>query len=119
MFDVATGSELAAATLATTGNLHFMAVREGQLYVAALADDKVYRYDIAGDNSLTFVEGIDSPSPGAVAFSEDETEMFVSGHRDSFIVARFDYDPGTASWTRAGEIDVGVSLGGLAMLPTR
>ncbi|MBV8760374.1 MAG: hypothetical protein JO257_23985 [Deltaproteobacteria bacterium] len=38
-FDLATGNELTAVTLQTTGNLHFFAIRTGELYVAALDDN--------------------------------------------------------------------------------
>lgn len=118
-FDVATGMELAAVTLGTSGNLHYMAIRQDQLYVAALADNKVYRYDIEADNSLTFVDGFDAAGAIAVAFSEDETEMFVSGHLTSDIVSRFAYDAAGDTWTHTTDIDVAVSLGGVAVLPTR
>ncbi len=119
MFDLGTGAEATPLTLGTTANLHFMAIRQGQLYAAALADGKVYRFDIGVDNGLTLVEAIDSPTPVAVAFSEDETEMFVSGHLSGDLVARFRYDATEDTWTRTGEIVVSVSLGGVVMLPTR
>lgn len=62
-FDLESGTELAAVTLATRGNLHYLAIRKGQLYAAALDDGRVYRYDIQADDALSFVDAISVPSP--------------------------------------------------------
>jgi DNA-binding beta-propeller fold protein YncE len=116
-FDLSTGTELTAVTLSTAGNLHFFAVRTGDLYVAALDDNKVYRYAIAANDDLTFVQAIDATSPVGVAFSADGMEMYVTGHMSTDVVQRYAYDASTDTWIATGSMDLGSSLGGIVILP--
>jgi DNA-binding beta-propeller fold protein YncE len=116
-FDLATGAELPAVALATTGTLHFFAFRRGELYVAALGDDMVYRYTIDASDQPTFSQAIAASSPIAVAFSADGEEMYVTGHLASDILQRYTHDTGSDTWIPAGTMDLGVSLGGIVIVP--
>ena len=117
-FDLATGAELAAVTVAGSGTqLHFFAQRGTELYVAGLSDNAIHRFEMASDGTLTFVADIAADSPVGVAFSADGLEMFATGHRDSDLLDRYRYDAATDSWTKTDAIDEGSSLGGIAVLP--
>jgi hypothetical protein len=124
-FDLATGNELAAVTVQSGANLHYFAQRAGQLYVAGLDAQKVFRLDVAADDSLTLAGDLPAANPASIAFSESGREMFVSGHRTSSIVARYDLvtggdaSDGGDSWLATTDILAGSSLGGVAMLPIR
>ncbi|MBL0220848.1 MAG: hypothetical protein IPQ07_44130 [Myxococcales bacterium] len=113
------GTELAATTIPSTATLHYFALRQGQLYVAALDDNKVYRFQLAADDSLSALPSIDAQAPIAVAFSESGLEMFVTGHRTSNLVMRYRYAAATDSWEPTTELALPSSLGGVSMLPIR
>ncbi len=114
-FDLATGTELPATTLTTAGDLHFFALRLGELYVAALDDNKVYRYRLDANDDLTYVDATDAASPIGIAFSADGSEMFVTGHRTVDLLQRYTYDGTT--WQPAGTQDLGSSLAGIVIVP--
>ena len=116
-FDLATGAELAPITVANGGELHFFAIRDGDLYVGGLSDGAVHRYRIGAGGALAFVQDIAADSPVSVAFSADGLEMFVTGHKTSDLLDRFRYDAPTDSWIKTDAIDQGASLGGIAILP--
>lgn len=119
-FALPAGTELAALTLPGTQNLHYMAIRGGQLYVAALDAGMVHRFQILPDDSLAALPGIAAPqNPVAVAFSEDGNEMFVTGHRSSSLIARYEYEAAFDAWTGTTDVMTSGSLGGVAMLPIR
>ena len=118
-FALPAGTELAPTTIPSTATLHYFAIRQGELYVAALDDAKVYRFQIAADDSLTAIDAIDAQAPIGVAFSEDEQEMFVTGHRTSNLVQRYRYVPASDTWEATTEVPLASSLGGVAMLPIR
>lgn len=116
-FDLATNTELTPVTITAPANpnLHFFGYRLGDLYVAALDLQKVYRYHLEANDDLTFVEAIDASSPIGISFSADGMEMFVTGHRTSDLVQRYTFDGTT--WQPAGTQDLGVSLGGILLVP--
>ena len=116
-FDLVTGDELTPITLQTTATLHFFAVRKGELYVAALDDNKVYRFSLDADDNPTMVQAVDASAPVGVAFSADGGEMYVTGHRTSDLLQRYLYDPGTDTWMPNGTMDLGTSLGGVVIAP--
>ena len=119
VFDLATGVEGTPVTVGgPTKNFHFFAVREGELYVAALDTDEVYRFPIGTDDVLGTPTAIAAPSPIAIAFSQDGGEMYVTGHRDTFVISRFTYQASDDSWQPGTELTSTISLGGITMAPT-
>ena len=116
-FDLATGNELTAVTLQTTGNLHFFSVRARELYVAALDDNKVYRFTLDANDEPTMKQSIDASAPVGIAFSADGGEMYVTGHRTSDLVQRYLYDASSDTWMPNGTMDLGTSLGGVVIAP--
>lgn len=116
-FDLTTGSELPAVTLATQGNLHYIEVHRGELYAAALNDNLVYRYAMLANNDLALRRTYNAFAPIDVTFSPDGREMFVSGHRESDEVYRFNYDENSDDWVFASQFSSGSSLGALLVLP--
>lgn len=116
-FDLASGNEVTGVTLATTGNLHFFAFRKGELYVAALGDNQVYRYTLDANNDLSFKQMISANQPVGVAFSADGGEMYVTGHFSSDVLQRYIYDSGTDTWTPTGTMNLGASLGAVVVVP--
>jgi DNA-binding beta-propeller fold protein YncE len=103
--------------LATTGDLHFLAFRLNELYVAAFDDNEVYRYTLDANDNLTFAQQIDAASPVGIAFSADGAEMFVTGHLTSDLLQRYTYDGASDSWMANGTMDLGISLGGIVIVP--
>jgi len=63
-----------------------------------------------------FVQLIAAQAPIGVAFSADGAEMFVSGHLTVDLLQRYN-DAGSDTWTPSGTMDLGSSLGGLALVP--
>ena len=119
-FDLATGMELSATTATGAPGLHFMAQRQGQLYVAAIDAAKVYRFQINANDTLSELAPIDTiANPSAVTFSESSQEMFVAGHRATPVVGRYRFDVVNDAWTPTSELPLGASTGGLVMLPIR
>jgi DNA-binding beta-propeller fold protein YncE len=116
-FDLATGTEVAATTLSSSGVLHYLAYRLGDVYVAALADNMVYRYHLAANDELTYVQAIAAESPVGVAFSADGAEMFVTGHQTVDLLQRYTYDAASDTWMSSGTMDLGSSLGGVVIVP--
>ena len=116
-FDLETGNELASVTLQTTGNLHYFAFRKSELYVAALGDNKVYRYTVDGNDDLTFKQAIDASQPIGVAFSADGEEMFVTTHYNADVIERYRYRATDDTWQSQGTINVSSSLGGIVIVP--
>ncbi len=116
-FDLTTGNELASVTLQTTGNLHYFAFRKGELYVAALGDNKVYRYTVDTNDDLTFKQAIDASQPIGVAFSADGEEMFVTTHYNADVIERYLYRASDDTWQSQGTMNVGSSLGGIVIVP--
>jgi DNA-binding beta-propeller fold protein YncE len=116
-FDLTTGTEAATITLSSSGVLHYLAYRLGDVYVAALADNMVYRYHLEANDDLTYVQAIAAQSPVGVAFSADGAEMFVSGHQTVDLLQRYTYDAQTDTWTPSGTMDLGSSLGGVVIVP--
>jgi len=116
-FAIASGAELAPVTLASTGNLHYFAYRLGDVYVAALDDNMVYRYHLEANDDLTYVQAIAAASPIGIAFSADGAEMFVTGHQSVDLLQRYTYDAASDSWTPSGTMDLGSSLGGVVLVP--
>jgi hypothetical protein len=113
-FTLATGAELPAMNVTGAANLHFMAVRAGQLYVGAIAASAVMRFQINADDTLSQLASIPGPpSAVAIAFSESKLEMFVSG---AGVVARYRYNGTTDGWDRSTDISAGPAAG-LVMLP--
>ena len=114
-FTLMTGAELPAATVAAPANLHFMAVRAGQLYVGAIDASVVMRFQINADDTLSQLPSIPGPSTAvAIAFSASGFEMFVSGVNT---VARYSYNTATDGWTHTGDITPAGPAAGLVMLP--
>ncbi|MEP6864516.1 MAG: WD40 repeat domain-containing protein [Deltaproteobacteria bacterium] len=116
-FDLATGTEVGTTTLSSSGVLHYLAYRLGDVYVAALADNMVYRYHLAANDDLTYVQAIAAESPVGVAFSADGAEMFVTGHQTVDLLQRYTYDAATDTWMSSGTMDLGSSLGGVVIVP--
>lgn len=119
-FELATGTELSVTMASGAPGLHFMAQRQGQLYVAAIDAAKIYRFQINADNTLAELTSIDTiQNPSAVAFSESSEEMFVAGHRTTPVVGRYRFDLANDTWLPTTELALGASTGGLVMLPIR
>ena len=116
-FELATGTELAAITVVAPSNpdLHFFAYRLGDVYVAGLDTQLVYRYHLEANDDLTFVETIAAASPIGIAFSADGSEMFVTGHRTVDLIQRYTFDGTT--WQPTGTQDLGSSLAGIVIVP--
>lgn len=108
-FNLLNDTELPSVTLPTTANLHYLEVHDGELYAAALFDNKIYRFTIESD-TLTLRDNFVASSPVGIAFSPDGLEMFVSGHLSSDLINRFAYDSVQDSWTSSGSISTTVSL---------
>jgi DNA-binding beta-propeller fold protein YncE len=119
-FDLATGAELAGVVVPSgIGGLHYFQIVAGRLYVAAPSDNCVYRYLIGTNNDLTLVDSITNTLAAiAVTLSPDGQEMFVSGHKVSDLIYRFEYHPQNDSWTDLGTVDTGSSLGGILTIPS-
>jgi len=117
VFDLATSAELPATTVSGQGGLHYFAYRLGDVYVAGLYDNAVYRYHLDANDDLVFVQLIAAQAPIGVAFSADGAEMFVSGHLTVDLLQRYTYDAGSDTWMPSGTMDLGSSLGGLALVP--
>ncbi|HEY4181874.1 MAG TPA: hypothetical protein VGM90_33755 [Kofleriaceae bacterium] len=114
-FTLATGTELPAVNVTGPANLHFMAVRAGQLYVGAIDANAVMRFQINADDSLSQLPSIPGPpTTVAMAFSPSGLEMFVSGVN---VVARYRYNSATDGWDRATDITGAGPAAGLVMLP--
>jgi 6-phosphogluconolactonase (cycloisomerase 2 family) len=119
-YDLTTNAELPATTATGAPNLHFMAQRQGQLYVAALDAARVYRFQINANNTLSELAPIETiTNPSAVAFSESSQEMFVAGHRSTPVVGRYRFDLANDTWIPTSELALGASTGGLVVLPIR
>ncbi|MFT3700269.1 MAG: hypothetical protein QM831_44405 [Kofleriaceae bacterium] len=116
-WDLATNTELTPITFTTTENFHFFGYRKGDLYVAGLDGNHVYRFHIEGNDDLTMVETIDADAPIGIAFSADGEEMFITGHRTSDIVQRYTHQADDTWAVNGTSIDLGSSLGGIAILP--
>jgi len=112
-FDLASGQELPPIQTpgSAGGGLHYLRAHQGLLYVAALYDDRVYRYRILPDDSLDLIDYLEMNDPVTVAFSPDGAEMFVSGHRTSSLIYRFLYSSATGGWQEEAPVDAGQSLG--------
>ena len=72
--------------------------------------------DPRANDDLVFVQLIAAQAPIGVAFSADGAEMFVSGHLTVDLLQRYN-DAGSDTWTPSGTMDLGSSLGGLALVP--
>lgn len=119
-FTIATSTELPVTTATGAPGLHFMAQRQGQLYIAAIDAAKVYRFQINADNTLAELAPIDTiANPSAVTFSESSQEMFVAGHRSTPVVGRYRYDLANDTWIATTELSISASTGGVVMLPIR
>lgn len=119
VFDLASGVEGTPVVLGgATKNLHYFALRDGELYVAALDTGEVYRFPIGDGDVLGTPTVIDAPSPIAITFSQDGGEMYVTGHRDTFVISRFAYRGDGDTWEHTGDLTSDVSLGGITMAPT-
>ncbi len=119
-FELATGTELPATTASGAPGLHFMAQRQGQLYVAAIDAAKVYRFQINANNTLSELAPIDTiANPSALTFSESSQEMFVGGHRSTPVVGRYRFDLANDTWIPTTELPIAASTGGVVMLPIR
>jgi WD40 repeat protein len=119
-FDLSNGTELSPTTATGAPGLHFMAQRQGQLYVAAIDAAKIYRFQINANNTLSELAPIETiTNPSAVTFSESSQEMFVAGHRTTPVVGRYRFDLANDTWIPTEELALGASTGGLVMLPIR
>lgn len=114
--DLATGT-ISAVTVPGATNLHYMAIRDGELYAADVGGN-VLRFTLTNDViGLPPKETIPAAAAIAVAFSPDGTEMLVTGHRTSTLVRRFLYNAQSDSWTELSVVDSGSSLGGIMIVP--
>ena len=117
-FDLISGTELTPVTVpSNVGGLHYFGFRGGQLYVAGLYDDVVYRYAVDANNNLTLAGTISMNDPAAIAFSPDGLEMFVSGHRTSDVIYRFKYQSDD-TWLEEAVFDAQSSLGSILVIPS-
>ncbi len=117
-FDLATGAELPSVKVPTgIGGLHYLRIHRGDLYVAALSDDRVYRYHLDAANNLVLLGYLPMNDPADVDFSPDGQEMFVTGHRSSDLIYRFRLNADAATWAEVSALDSGSSLGAVLVIP--
>ena len=116
-YDLATGNMTTAATITDAPRLFYMAVMNGELYLAALDVNKVYRLSIAASDNLTLKDSFGADGPIAIAFSPDGNEMFTSGHLTSDIIDRFGYNAQADSWMPTMSVTTPSSLGGIVVIP--
>ena len=102
-------------------DFHYMEIRNGELYVAAITGNAIFRFAIqtANDDAInpTPIEQI-TPAAGvsAVAFSPDGLEMYGAGLTNSDQLLRFSFDAQTNRWTATTSIAT-ASLVGLLVRP--
>ena len=94
-----------------------MAILDGQLYVPAFDTNTVFRLTINSSDNLTLKDSFAADSPVAVTFSPDGLEMFTSGHLNSDIIDRFQYDAPTDSWNATTKVTTSSSLGQILAVP--
>jgi hypothetical protein len=90
-----------------------MAVNNGELYVAGVDNNLVFRFMIGADDGLTIKDTITADAPVAVGFSPDGYEMFTSGHLTSDFIDRFSYDAASDKWSPTTKLETTSSLGGV------
>src|SRR5262249_38281491 len=113
-----TNDELASVVVAgASPNLHYFAIRDGELYVAALGDAKVHRFTIQTGDDLLFRDSFDAASPASIAFSPAGDEMFTAGHLTDDVIDRFRFDAQNDTWIEVGTTTTATGLGGLLVLP--
>jgi DNA-binding beta-propeller fold protein YncE len=117
VFDLMTGVESPSVTVPENPSLHYMGWQGGVLYAAGLGNGKIHRFliDLGGNPQQR--DTIAASSPSALSFSADGMEMFTAGHRDSYIIQRFNYNAAGDTWTSTAEISAQKSLGDVLVLP--
>lgn len=117
-FDLTNGTMIETFTVSSTIalNLHYMAMRAGELYVAALDAGRVYRFTLDSGNHLRVKDGVAASAPLSVAFSPDGVEMYTVGHRDSDVIERFRYDRVHDVWRPSATLNTTSSLGAVLVL---
>ena len=115
VFDVASGAQTGSFSLSGANGLHFGAWRGNDLFLADYPTGNVYdlAFNAAG-GLLTSVVAANAPTSISVAFSPDGSEMLVPGHT-SGAIARFLNVGGV--WTANGQIQTGVNMGDIQVLP--
>ncbi len=116
-YDLTSGMVTVAATVPSVPRLFYMAVRNGELYVAAVDVNSVYRFTIGVGGALTAKDSFAATGAIAIAFSPDATELFTSGHLTTNVIDRFAYAAGTDEWTPVEVITTPSSLGGIMAVP--
>jgi len=111
------GAELPSFTVAGGANLHYLALRSGEVYVAGLDLNRVYRLTLSAASELALRDSFPADSPIGIAFSPDGREMIVAGHRASDVIQRYDYDAALDTWAPGAIINTTASLGGLMIIP--
>lgn len=116
-YDLASGTVSVAATVSGAPRLFYMAVRSGELYVAALDVNEVVRFTIGAGGALTAKDSFGATGPLALTFSPDGTELFTAGHLTTNVIDRFAFAPATDTWTPVETITTPSSLGGVVTIP--
>ncbi len=117
-FDLASGKELSSTTPEGAGVLHYLRRRgPSELFVAAYGVGKVHRYAMATGGDLTLKESLSANAPIGMAFSADNLEIFIAGHRTSSVFERQIYDSKSDRFGTPVVTDAQVSLGDIYILP--
>jgi DNA-binding beta-propeller fold protein YncE len=116
-YDLSTGALTTAATVSSASRLFWMEIAKGDLYVAAVDGNTVYRLTIDASDDLSVKDTIPNADGAiAMAFSPDGNEMFTSGHLTTNVIDTFSYDASSAGWTKTAAISTPSSLAGILVL---
>lgn len=95
------------------GLVHYMKVRQDELYVCDIASSAVYRFRFDAAGVPVLKDSTSSLHVVDIAFSPDGREMFAANHFEGGI-RRYRYTPATDSWASFGDVLATPQLGGIA-----
>ncbi len=108
------GPELPPLVIPGNPNLHFFDARGDTIFVCGLDSQRIYRLK-ERDGGLELIDSFAASSPVSVRVDLSGDELYVSGHRNSDVLQRFELDAG--QWDLRFDYPTTSSLGGIELLP--
>jgi hypothetical protein len=96
--------------------LHNLALRAGELYVAAIGTNKIHRLTVSSSDGLTAKDSFGATNPASLTFSRDGLELFTAGNADTGPIERFEYDESSDRWTKTADEGTPGALGSILVL---